>query len=425
MKQTNLPYVGRIPDNWGIVHLGRLTSEVRTLNSDCSETNALQFKMGTIISKSTGDSKYHPETLEGYTIVLPGDIIVNGLNLNYDLKSQRVGQVEERGVITSAYICIRPKSINSDYLKYLLKGFDFIKTFHGMGKGIRLTLSYEEMRRMYIPVPTPIEQSLISAFLDERCAKIDEAIARHDTLIKKLDEYRKALITEVVTKGIRGDRDMKESGVNWIQRIPSDWTYKPLKALFTFGKGLSITKANLVESGCPVISYGQIHAKYNTGVSVCDELIRFVPQEDTRESSLAKKNDLIFADTSEDLEGCGNCVYIDTDYPIFGGYHTVVLNSRYEQSNKFIAYLIKTEEWRFQLRRQLTEVKVYSVSQKLLKDTTVILPPYEEQREIVGFLDEKCAAIDYAKERHRQIMAKLEEYKKSLIYNAVTGKIEC
>lgn len=422
---TALGYLGNIPDGWNLVHLGRLTSEVRTLNSDCLETNALQFKMGSIISKSNGDSKYHPETLEGYTVVAPGDVVVNGLNLNYDLKSLRVGQVRENGVITSAYIIVRPEKIDADYFKYLLKGFDSIKTFHGMGKGIRLTLGYEELRRMYIPVPSPAEQSRIATFLDERCAKIDEAIARHDALIKKLDDYRKAVITEAVTKGVRGKRGMKESGVVWIKEIPSDWTYKPLKAIFTFGKGLSITKANLVEKGFPVISYGQVHAKYNSGVSVCDELIRYVSKDDICESSLVKKNDLIFADTSEDLEGCGNCVYIDTDYPIYGGYHTIVLNSRSEQSNKFIAYLVKTDDWRFQLRRQLTEVKLYSVSQKVLKNTTVILPTPAEQQEIVAYLDEKCAAIDAAKEHHAQLMAKLEEYKKSLIYYAVTGKIEC
>lgn len=422
MKNVGVQWIDPIPNHWEVRKIGQMYKERRTKVSDI-DYPPLSVTMKGIVPQLATAAK--TDAHDDRKLVKKGDFAINS-------RSDRRGScgiAQQDGSVSLINTVLCPKKeTNPEYLNWLFHTSFFADEFYRWGHGIvddLWTTNWSDMKRIVIPFPSLAEQSRIATFLDDRCSKIDEAIARHDALIKKLDEYRKAVITEAVTKGVRGKREMKESGVVWIKEIPSDWTYKPLKAIFTFGKGLSITKANLVEKGFPVISYGQVHAKYNSGVSVCDELIRYVSKDDICESSLVKKNDLIFADTSEDLEGCGNCVYVDTDYPIYGGYHTIVLNSRFEQSNKFIAYLVKTDDWRFQLRRQLTEVKLYSVSQKVLKDTTVILPPLTEQQEIVAYLDEKCAAIDAAKERHAQLMAKLEEYKKSLIYYAVTGKIEC
>ena len=432
MVDIDLPWIEQIPKEWSTKRIKEFLSERKEtcLAGDGYQLLAVSEYYGVAPKKDVikeGEQETRAESVEGYKICRPGDLAMN-IMLAW---RRAMGVSDYLGIISPSYAVFQPKKgiqVNMKFFHYLFRTDVYAKYFEGNSTGImasRWRLYPDVFLSLRCQFPPIDVQSRIVSYLDDRCAKIDEAIERHDTLIKKLDEYRKAVITEAVTKGVRGKREMKESGVVWIKEIPFDWTYKPLKAIFTFGKGLSITKANLVEKGFPVISYGQVHAKYNSGVSVCDELIRYVSKDDICESSLVKNNDLIFADTSEDLEGCGNCVYVNTDYPIYGGYHTIVLNSRFEQSNKFIAYLVKTDDWRFQLRRQLTEVKLYSVSQKVLKDTTVILPPLMEQQEIVAYLDEKCAAIDAAKERHAQLMAKLEEYKKSLIYYAVTGKIEC
>lgn len=200
----------------------------------------------------------------------------------------------------------------------------------------------------------------------------------------------------------------------------STWSEVPLKFLYSIGKGLSITKANLIESGFPVISYGQVHAKDNQGTTVNPKHIRFVGKEDIDESSLVYKNGFIFADTSEDLDGCGNAVFIDTDNPIYAGYHTVVLNAKDGSDKKYFAYLFRTDEWRYQIRRQLTDVKLYSISQKVLKDTKVLFPPLHEQSRIAAFLDERCAKIDEAVARHKTLIEKLDEYRKAVITKAVT-----
>lgn len=220
-------------------------------------------------------------------------------------------------------------------------------------------------------------------------------------------------------------RKMKDSGIEWINQVPFDWEVKKLKYCFTFSKGLSITKDNLEESGIPVISYGQIHSKLNTGTSVNDSLIRYVNESYLRtdKSALVKKNDFIFADTSEDLEGCGNCIYNDFNGNLFAGYHTIIFRS--QQSNaKYFAYLFLTDCWRSQIRKVASGVKLYSITQKILKETSIIIPPLPEQKKIADFLDAKCADIDQIRADIDKQIEILTDYKKSIITEAVTKGLD-
>lgn len=208
---------------------------------------------------------------------------------------------------------------------------------------------------------------------------------------------------------IRPKTEMKDSGVEWIKYIPQNWNSMPLKRYFQFGKGLPITKADLIENGEKVISYGQIHAKFNTGVSVDDRLIRFVSSEykSTNSNSLCSKGDIILADTSEDKEGCGNAVYIDCDEKIFAGYHTIILKST--KDNKYLAYLFQSDSWRTQIQTRVNGVKLFSITQKILNQCTIILPPLSEQQVIADYLDETCSQID---EIIAEAKASIDEYEK-------------
>ena len=169
---------------------------------------------------------------------------------------------------------------------------------------------------------------------------------------------------------------------------------------------------------------GQIHAKWNTGVTTHAELYRFVSEEylDSNPDSLVHKGDMIMADTSEDKEGCGNCAYIDTDDTVFAGYHTIILKSLSKTNTKYLAYLFLTDHWRSQLRKQVSGVKLFSVSKKILGSTTVLIPDCAE--EIVAYLDDKCSQIDALIQIKQAKIEKLEKYKKSIIYEYVTGKKE-
>lgn len=224
----------------------------------------------------------------------------------------------------------------------------------------------------------------------------------------------------------KGYTEMKDSGIEWVPQLPTDWQVKRLKELFSFGKGLPITKADLVDSGVAVISYGQIHAKSNTGTHLAKSLLRYVPKTflETNPSAILGKGDIVLADTSEDLDGLGNAVLMDIDDTVFAGYHTIILHPSSADFSKYLSYLFQTDNWRSQLRANASGIKVFSVTQKMLRSCNIILPPKSIRDAITVYLDTQCAKID---EIIAQAKASIEDYKQwkaSIIYETVTKGLD-
>ena len=274
-----------------------------------------------------------------------------------------------------------------------------------------------------LPVPGYSEQKAIADYLDNKIKVIDDLVDENKEIIEKYKSMRASIIREKVL-GLDGEFDIEESNVKWLNKKPVGWRTQPLKTLYSFGKGLAITKADLVEKGIPVISYGQIHSKNNTGTSLNPQLFRFVPKELTidNESSRLGNGYFVFADTSEDLDGAGNCVYVDSEDEVFAGYHTIVLIPKEKSCGRYLSYLFKTDEWRSQIRSRITGVKLFSISRKVLSSTSVLLPSQGEQEEICNYLDEKCSIIDSMILEKQELIEELLKEKNSLIYEFVTGK---
>lgn len=217
----------------------------------------------------------------------------------------------------------------------------------------------------------------------------------------------------------------KDSGIAWIGEIPGEWEVCRLKSQFKASKGLNITKENLKEEGYPVISYGQIHAKNNCGTSISQELIRFISNSyiDSNPECLTNKGCFIFADTSEDIEGCGNAVYVNSG-SIFAGYHTIILKPKFGTSNKYLAYLFLTDCWRSQIRASVSGIKVLSITQKIINTTSILLPPLSVQQSISSFLETKCGEIDSLISIQEEMISELLAYKQSVITEAVTKGLD-
>lgn len=203
MKDSGIEWVGNIPVHWDTIPIRYLFAECRLKNILNQEKTALKFTYGTIIKKTNFDSdsdEYVANTMTNYTVVYPGTIMINGLNLNYDFVSQRVGLVKDRGAITSAYLAIAPGNrVVSEYANYQLKSWDYAKAFHNMGTGVRKTLDFSELGKKYFVTPSIEEQSEIVTFLDSKCKEIESIIESKKQQLTVIDSYKKSLIYEYVT----------------------------------------------------------------------------------------------------------------------------------------------------------------------------------------------------------------------------------
>ena len=428
MKNSGVPWIGEIPKTWEI----RKVKDVFVRkNEKAHQDNPVILSLaraGVKVRDVSTNEGQMAESYYDYNPVEPFDLLVNPMDL-YSGANCSMSLVS--GVISPAYVNLRAKGgASSRFYDYYFKTQYWSMAFFAHGKGIsfdnRWTLGVDTLFRYNVPFPSVLEQQKIASFLDRKCAEIDEMIALQEKIVEELKAYKQSVITEAVTKGLNPDAPMKDSGIEWIGEIPEHWEVHPFKAFYKTTKGLNITKDNLVESGIPVISYGQIHSKQNTGTSVSEELIRYVPADyiDSNPECLSKKYDIFFADTSEDREGAGNIALIDVEMPIFAGYHTIMAHPSDRVKSKYIAYLIKTDAWRCQLRCKVQGVKLFSISQKFVNQTSIIVPPISEQIQISEYLDTKCTEIDNLISIKLSKIDSLNEYKKSIIYEYVTGKKE-
>ncbi len=205
MKDSGISWLGMIPEHWGTKRIASLFTGKVKANTDFEYHHAFKFYYGTLVPKEeTGDIEEYRDTYVKYSVLQKNDIMINGLNLNYDFISQRVAISPSDGIITSAYVVARPrKGTNAQYYNYLFKTMDNMKLFHGMGTGIRLTLSFDELKKQLVVVPPADEQQAIVSYIEEKCQKIDTLITELQAEIDYLKEYKQRLIADVVTGQVK------------------------------------------------------------------------------------------------------------------------------------------------------------------------------------------------------------------------------
>lgn len=201
LKQSGISWIGEIPEHWEVKRLGLFFTENKTINSCMQCTEAYKFNYGTLIRKDEDiDPNELKDTYNKYTILKPRDIVINGLNLNYDFVSQRVALSTSTGIITSAYIVLSPRTrVHELFFYYLLKSMDGMKLFHGMGTGIRLTLSFKDLKYQLLPIPPLPEQRAIVSYIEAQTANIDKLIDAYQQQVERIKEYKQRLISDAVT----------------------------------------------------------------------------------------------------------------------------------------------------------------------------------------------------------------------------------
>lgn len=427
-KDCGIYYLPLLPSDWQILRAKYLFKQEQRPVKDSDEIITC-FRDGQVTLRRNRRIDGFTNSLKeiGYQGVRRGDLVIH----NMDAFAGAIGISDSDGKATPVYSCCTPllESIDSYYycffLRYLAKS-NFILS---LAKGIRersTDFRFSDFKKLYLPVPSYSEQQAIVAYLDKETGKLDAAVEKLERMVEVLNERKQLIISKAVTRGLGDSVPLKDSGVEWIGQIPEHWSINRFKAIFTLNTGISFTKADLVETGQPVISYGQVHSKLNQVAKANLSLIKYIPQSLTigKQKSYCLPNDFIFADTSEDFEGCGNNFYNDSELSVFAGSHTILAKLRCNLEGKYLAYLFSTSLWRQQIRSRVNGVKVFSITQSILKATSVILPPIAEQQAIAAYLDEKVGKLDEAIEKQLRMIELLKERKQILISDVVTGKIK-
>ncbi|UFM68982.1 restriction endonuclease subunit S [Leclercia adecarboxylata] len=216
--------------------------------------------------------------------------------------------------------------------------------------------------------------------------------------------------------------EYKDSGVEWLGAIPEHWKISKFRYQFVFGKGLTITKEHLQDEGIPCVNYGEVHSKYGFEVDPEIHTLKCVSDKYLKDNSnsLLAKGDIVFADTSEDIDGSGNFTQLVSDIITFAGYHTIIARPFERNNSRFYAYLLDCKELRSQVRHAVKGVKVFSVTQAILRNLSIWLPSKDEQAQISSFLDHETAKIDSLIEKQRQLIELLKEKRQAVISHAVT-----
>lgn len=215
--------------------------------------------------------------------------------------------------------------------------------------------------------------------------------------------------------------EYKDSGVEWLKVIPEHWKLSKLRYQFVFGKGLTITKEHLQDEGIPCVNYGEVHSKYGFEVDPEIHSLKCVSDKYLKDNSnsLLSKGDIVFADTSEDIDGSGNFTQLVSDTVTFAGYHTIIARPFERENSRFYAYLLDCKELRSQVRHAVKGVKVFSITQAILRNLSIWLPSKGEQTQISAFLDHETAKIDNLIEKQQQLIELLKEKCQAVISNVV------
>ena len=422
-KDSGIEWIGSVPSHWRVHTLYQLVTQVKEKNSNLQEKNLLSLSYGKIKRKDIDSPDgLLPASFDGYNIIEDGDIVLRLTDLQNDHTSLRVGLATERGIITSAYTTLRPiDTSNSKYLFYLLHAFDLKKGFYGMGSGVRQGLNYAEVKELRVVLPSQKEQDAIVYFLDDQCSEIDLAIDEAKSSIQDYKTLKANIISTTVLSGLDGDVDKRKCRIEWVPSIPSHWdtarfVYKNWIRSRLGWKGLKAEE--YVEDGYPFLSAFNINNNY-----LCWEQLNYITQERYDESPEIKLRvgDILLV---KDGAGIGKCARIDSlplgEATVNGSLAVITPNEDLDYRYEY--YYLQCNVFQNIIARLRNGMGVPHLTQEAMKEIVIPLPPREEQEQIANFLDTECRKINEIIELKNLLIIELEMYKRSLIFETVTGK---
>lgn len=416
MKDLGVEWIGAIPDNWNVLPISSCFKERNEKVSDYDYEPLSVTKQGIVKQLDTAaKSDAHDDRKK----VCANDFVINSRS---DRK-QSCGVSPYDGSVSLINIVLENRRLYSGYAKYVLKNYGFAEEFYRWGTGIVADLwstNWQRMKKISIPVPEVSEQEKIAHILDDKIPEIDNIVSKTKDSIEEYKKYKQAIITEAVTKGLNPDVAMKESGVEWLGKIPDAWKVYKLKYLI---KNPLQYGAN--ETGIP---YTESMPRYvritdiDTNNTLKNENMLSL-EEDNAEPYLLSEDDILFARSGGTV---GKTFLYKSKYGkcAFAGY-LIRATIKDEYMAKFIYYFTLSSAYDLWKNGIFIQSTIQNIGADRYSNMKMSIPPtIGMQKEIVDYLDNKCSQIDKIIEKKQTFIMEMENYKKSLIYEYVTGKKE-
>ena len=415
MKDSGTAWLGMIPKDWELSKISSIY-ELRTQKVNDKDYPPLSVTMNGIVPQL--DSAAKTNAHDDRKLVKKGDFAINS-------RSDRRGSCgvsEYDGSVSLINTVMKPRDeMNPDYYNWLFHTIQFADEFYKWGHGIvddLWTTNWQDMKHIDIPVPTLDEQKVIADYLNKAIPEIDALHTDIEKQIETLEEYKKSIITEAVTKGLDPDVEMKDSGIELIGQIPNEWkisrlgwiskkigdgihgtvTFEDGETNFYFINGNNIKKRNITIKDNTQRITARIYNTYKTNL--------------TTHTILISLNGTI-----------GNLAFYNNENVLLGK-SVGFIELKEEYNKEYIYYLLQANYIKTIFELSFAGTTINNLSLQTLRKTNVLLPPKTEQKKIVKYLDKKCAEIDGAIEEKKEQLDTLEQYKKSVIYEYVTGKKE-
>ena len=429
MKNSGIEWIGEIPADWEMIPIKYLVSyndETLSENTtpdfefDYIEIGSVEYGKG-ITSKE--HLKFSQAPSRARRIVRTNDIIVSTVR-TYLRAVAPITSLEDEQIASTGFIVIRPKNVVSSFLRYAILSENFICTVEANSTGISYpAINASQVVQIKIPVPSTAEQQCIANCLDCKCAEIDAVIERTKATIEEYKKLKQSIITEAVTKGIRSNRPMKDSGVAWIGSIPADWSVSKIK--------IGVTK---VGSGKTPLGGAESYAEegvlflrsqnvYDTGLLLDSPTYITESVDEEMKSTRVYPRDVLLNITGGSIGRC--CIFPEEYIRANVNQHVSII--------RVIESVFLPEYMHYYWLSSLghTAIDLYQtggnregMSADAIKNSPIPVIPIEEQKEIIGYLDKKCTEMDALIARKTALLEEMESYKKSVIYEYVTGKKE-
>ena len=418
MKDSGIEWIGEIPEGWGVGQIGQLYSERRTKVSD-KDYPPLSVTMKGILPQLSTAVK--TDAHDDRKLVCKGDFAINS-------RSDRRGSCgisEQDGSISLINTVLQPRGeMNPGYYNWLFHTSMFADEFYKWGHGIvddLWTTGWSDMKKIGVPVPSKCEQKQLAEHLNFECSNIDALLSKTRSSIEEYKKLKQAVITQAITKGVRGEREMKDSGVEWIGKIPREW---------------DVTKIGRIGQ----TSSGATPLRSKETSFFDDATIRWVRTLDLNDGLVYDSSEKI-TELALSMSACsimptgtvcvamyggagtiGKCGLLMTPCATNQAVCSIICNSNVILPKFLLNQLLALKP--YWMKYAVGTRKDPNISQDIVARMKVLIPPLSEQKEIVDYLDAKCAEIDGLIAKKEHLVKELESYKKSLIYEVVTGKRE-